>query len=50
VRSDRFHDCKFITLHSNLRWRWDGLEFTCWHGEIIWAAFIIGVHACEIIA
>jgi putative transposase len=28
----------------------DGLEFTCWNGEIVRAAFIIDAHDCEVIA
>ncbi len=37
-------------MRSNLRWCSDGLEFTCWNGEIIRLAFIIDAFDREIIA
>jgi transposase InsO family protein len=49
-RPDRSHDGKVVTLRSNLRWRSDGLEFTCWNGDVIRAALIEGAHDREIIA
>jgi putative transposase len=39
-----------VTLRSNLRWCSDGLEFACWNGDVIRAAFIPGAHDREIIA
>ena len=49
-REGRVHDGKVIVMRSNLRWCSDGLEFTCWNGEIVRAAFIIDAHDREIIA
>jgi putative transposase len=49
-RPDRSHDGKVVTLRSNLRWCSDGLEFACWNGDVIRAAFIIDAHDREIIA
>ena len=37
-------------MRSNLRWCSDGLEFTCWNGEIVRMAFIIDAFDREIIA
>lgn len=42
---ERSHDGKVVMMRSNLRWCSDGLEFTCWNGEIIRAAFPID--ACD---
>jgi putative transposase len=39
-----------VTLRSNLRRRPDGLEFACWNGDVIRAAFIPGAHDRDIIA
>lgn len=47
---ERSHDGKVVMLKSNLRWCSDGLEFTCWNGEIIRAAFLIDACDREIIA
>ena len=33
-RPDYGHDGVVVTIRSNLRWCSDGLEFTCWNGEI----------------
>lgn len=49
-RPDRSHDGKVVTLRSNLRWCSDGLEFACWNGDVVRAAFIIDAHDREIIA
>lgn len=49
-REGRVHDGKVIVMRSNLRWCSDGLEFTCWNGEIIRMAFIIDAHDREAIA
>ena len=37
-------------MRSNLRWCSDGLEFTCWNGDILRVAFIIDAFDREIIA
>jgi putative transposase len=44
------HDGKVIVLRSNLRWCSDGVEFTCWNGDIVRGAFIIDAHDRGIIA
>lgn len=49
-RPDRTHNGKIVTLRSNLRWRSDGFEFTCWNGDIVRGAFIIDAHDREITA
>jgi len=49
-REGRVHDGKVMVMRSNLRWCSDGLEFTCWNGEIIRLAFIIDAFDREIIA
>jgi transposase InsO family protein len=49
-RPERSHDGKVIMMRSNLRWCSDGLEFTCWNGDVIRAAFLIDAHDREIIA
>ena len=49
-REGRVHDGKVMVMRSNLRWCSDGLEFTCWNGEIIRLAFIIDALDREIIA
>lgn len=41
VRKGRVHDGKVMVMRSNLRWCSDGLEFTCWNGEVVRLAFII---------
>jgi len=50
VRKGRTHDGKVMVMRSNLRWCSDGLEFTCWNGEVIRLAFIIDAFDREIIA
>ena len=49
-RPGRVHDGKVIVMRSNLRWCSDGLEFTCWNGEVVRMAFAIDAHDREIIA
>ncbi|MCA0851140.1 IS3 family transposase [Salipiger thiooxidans] len=49
-RPEHVHDGKVIVMRSNLRWCSDGLEFTCWNGDIVRGAFIIDAHDREIIA
>ena len=48
-RRPRRHDGKVVTLRSNTRWCSDGLEFTCWNGEIVRLAFALDCHDREII-
>jgi putative transposase len=50
VRKGRVHEGKVMVMCSNLRWCSDGLEFTCWNGEVIRLAFIIDAFDREIIA
>nr|WP_100248109.1 MULTISPECIES: IS3 family transposase [Rhizobium] len=50
VRKGRLHDGKVMVMRSNLRWCSDGLEFTCWNGEVIRLAFIIDAFDREIIS
>ncbi|MDO6732600.1 IS3 family transposase [Marinovum sp. 2_MG-2023] len=49
-RPERIHDGKVIMMRSNLRWCSDGLEFTCWNGDVIRLAFLIDAHDREIIS
>jgi putative transposase len=49
ARMGRIHG-KVMVMRSNLRWCSDGLEFTCWNGEVIRLAFIIGAFDREILA
>jgi putative transposase len=49
-RPERSHEGKVITMRSSLRWCSDGLEFTCWNGDVIRAAFLIDAHDHEIIS
>ena len=50
IGQGRSHEGKVIVLASNLRWCSDSLEFTCWNGEIVRAAFVMDAHDREIIA
>ncbi|KQX50189.1 integrase [Ensifer sp. Root954] len=50
VRKGRVHDGKVMVMRSNLRWCSDGLEFTCWNGEVVRLAFIIDAFDREIIS
>ncbi len=49
-RPGRVHDGKVVVIASNRRWCSDALEFTCWNGEIVRAAFVIDAHDREVIA
>jgi transposase InsO family protein len=49
-RPERTHDGKVIMMRSNLRWCSDGLEFACWNGDVIRAAFLLDAHDREVIA
>lgn len=48
-RQPREHKGKVATLHSNVRWCSDGLEFTCWSGEVVRVAFVLDCHDREVI-
>jgi putative transposase len=48
-RRPRDHDGQVATLRSNIRWCSDGLEFTCWNGEIVRVAFALDCHDREVI-
>ena len=50
VRKGRVHDGKVMVMRSNLRWCFDGLEFTCWNGEVVRLAFIIDAFDRKIIS
>lgn len=50
IRKGRIHDGKVMVMRSNLRWCSDGLEFTCWNGDVVRLAFIIDAFDREIIA
>jgi transposase InsO family protein len=49
-REGRVHDGKVMVMCSNLRWCSDGLEFTCWNGDVVRMAFIIDAFDREIVA
>jgi putative transposase len=49
-REGRLHNGKVMVMCSNLRWCSDGLEFTCWNGDVVRVAFIIDAFDREIIA
>jgi transposase InsO family protein len=49
-RQGRAHDGKIMVMRSNLRWCSDGLEFSCWNGDVVRMAFIIDAFDREIIA
>src|SRR4030088_2292114 len=49
-RRPRDHDGQVATLRSNTRWCSDGLEFTCWNGEVVRLAFALDCHDREIIS
>ena len=48
-RRPRAHDGHVVTLRSNIRWCSDGLEFTCWNGEVVRVAFVLDCHDREVI-
>ena len=49
-RRARNHDGQVATRCSNVRWCSDGLEFTCWNGEVVRVAFALDCHDREVIA
>jgi transposase InsO family protein len=48
-RRPRKHDGHVATIRSNVRWCSDGLEFTCWSGEVVRVAFALDCHDREVI-
>ena len=48
-RRPRAHDGQVATIRSNVRWCSDGLEFTCWNGEVVRVAFALDCHDREVI-
>jgi len=46
----RFLDGQVATIRSNVRWCSDALEFTCWNGEVVRAAFALDCHDREVIS
>ncbi len=48
-RRPREHDGQVATLRSDIRWCSDGLEFTCWNGEVVRLAFALDCHDREVI-
>lgn len=49
-RPIRAHEGTVIAPASNQRWASDGLEISCWNGEVVRVAFAIDTHDREIIA
>lgn len=49
-RPIRAHEGTVVTPTSNQRWASDGLEISCWNGEVVRVAFAIDIHDREIIA
>jgi transposase InsO family protein len=49
-RRPRAHDGQVVTIRSNCRWCSDVLEFTCWSGEVVRAAFALDCHDREAIS
>lgn len=47
-RRARLHEGEVATLHSNVRWCSDGLEFACWSGEVVRVAFALDCHDREV--
>lgn len=49
-RPIRTHEGTVVAPASNQRWASDGLEISCWNGEVVRVAFAIDTHDREIIA
>ena len=49
-RRPREHDGSVVTLHSNIRWCSDVLEFTCWNGEVVRVVFALDCHDREVMS
>ena len=48
-RRPRKHEGKVAVPRSNMRWCSDGMEFTCWNGEVVRIAFVLDCHDREVI-
>jgi len=48
-RPERSHKGKVIAMRSSPKWCSDGLEFTCWNGDVSVRPFFIEAHDREII-
>jgi putative transposase len=48
-RRPRKHDGRVAAPRSNMRWCSDGMEFTCWNGEVVRVAFVLDCHDREAI-
>jgi transposase InsO family protein len=48
-RLPREHDGRVATLRSNIPWRSNSLEFTCWNGDVVRVAFALDCHDREVI-
>lgn len=48
-RQPREHKGKVETPRSDMRWCSDGLEFTCWNGQVVRVAFVLDCHDREVI-
>jgi putative transposase len=46
----RAHDGVIITIRPNMRWTSDGLEISCWNGEVVRVAFALDTCDREVIA
>ena len=44
LRPTRAHEGSMIAPASNQRWSSDGLEISCWNGEVVRVAFAIDTH------
>ncbi|WP_198370180.1 DDE-type integrase/transposase/recombinase [Roseomonas rosulenta] len=49
-RPIRAHEGTVVAPASNRRWASDGLEISCWNGEVVRVAFAIDTHDREVIA
>ena len=49
-RIGRAHEGTVVAPASNQRWSSDGLEISCWNGEVVRVAFAIDTHDREIIS
>jgi putative transposase len=48
-RRPRERDGQAVMIRSHVRWCSDGLEFTCWNGELVRVAFALDCHDREVI-
>lgn len=48
-RRPRRHEGRVAVARSNMRWCSDGMEFTCWNGEVVRVAFVLDCHDREAI-